>query len=309
MRKKSSQKPGIVSILTMDRLGLTKKAVTSVLENSVEDVKMVFLDNGSKDGTVYYLKQLKAEHGSRVDYLASEINLGVAGGRNRIFRHVISNYGNDFNWVLNLDNDCLVHSRYDEAISRCIEETGALAVVPRLIQPDGRIFHNAHNGFLINLNKMQLKLEYADNVDMPYNDPRVSERIISDVILGTSAKTPKFLDTVGFYDEGHKIGWEDFSIALKAFGLKKEYFLEWKKENKHRGNDWVPLKELMKDNAGGLGVLVMYEPGCMITHDHPVTAEHQEYEKVRWKTQTIQDSTNHFEKVWGVRPVMPGMGS
>jgi len=34
--------PGLVSILTLDRLDLTKKAVNSVLENSFRDVGIVF---------------------------------------------------------------------------------------------------------------------------------------------------------------------------------------------------------------------------------------------------------------------------
>lgn len=301
--EKRAECPGIVSILTLDRLDLTKKAVDSVLEKSVGDVRIVFFDNGSQDGTIDYLGYLRERHGPKVDFLKSERNLGVATGRNRIFRHTISNYGNRFKWILNLDNDCIVHQGYDQAITKCIEETGALAVCPRLIQPDGRIFHNAHNGFLINLNEMQLKLEYGDNVDMRYNDEKVSKRIETDVILGTSAKTPEFLNIVGYYDEGHKIGWEDFSIALKAFGLRREYFLEWKEENRHEGRDWVALKELMNGNRA-LDVLVMYEPGCMITHNHPVTGEHQDYEKIRWQTQTIQESTDHFEEVWGIRPIM-----
>ena len=50
-----AKEPGIVSILTLDRLDLTKKAVNSVLENSVENINLVFLDNGSKDGTLNYL--------------------------------------------------------------------------------------------------------------------------------------------------------------------------------------------------------------------------------------------------------------
>lgn len=296
-------KPEFVSILTFDRLNLTKKAVESVLEHSVRDVKMVFFDNGSSDGTLEYLAQLREDYSSRVTVMGSETNLGIAAGRNRVFRHVISTYGDQFNWVLNLDNDCIVHSGFDEAITKCIEETGALAVCPRLIQPDGRIFYNAHSGFLIDLNNMRLQLEYADNVSMKYDDPRVSKRFETDVILGTSAKTPAFFDRVGFYDEGHKIGWEDFSIALRALGLKKETFLRWKEEGKHEGRDWVPLRELMNGESTPLAKVV-YEPACVITHDHPVTEEHQNYEKIRWNPSTIQESTDHFEDVWGIRPVL-----
>jgi len=298
-----SGRPGIVSILTLDRLDLTKKAVDSVLEHSAGDVRIVFLDNGSTDGTNKYLRDLRDANLSRVDYLRSRKNLGVAGGRNRIFRHVIHNYGDNFNWVLSLDNDCVVHKGYDSALTNCIEETGAWAVCPRLIQPDGRIFHDAHNGFLINLNKMRLKLKYGDNVSMAYDDKRVSKRINTDVILGTSAKTPRFLKEVGFYDAGHKIGWEDFGIALRAFGLKGDSFSKWRDENRHNGKEWVSLRELANGDQGSKAV-VIYEPGCIITHDHPVTEKDSEYEKVRWDPKVIAESTNHFEKMWGVKPVM-----
>jgi len=303
MRSRLSS-PSIVSILTLDRLDLTKKAVNSVLERSTGDVRLVFLDNGSRDGTLDYLAQLEKEHSSLVDILRSDENLGVAAGRNRIFRHVISKYGDQFGWVLNLDNDCVVHPGYDKALTTCFEETDALAVCPRLIQPDGRIFHNAYDGFLINLQEMQLKLEYGDSVDLPYNDPRVSERKETDVILGTSAKTSRFLEQIGFYDEGHRIGWEDFSIALRALGLSKEDFQRWKSENRNGGKEWVPLRELMGQGEQYARHCVMYEPECVITHDHPVTEVDQRYEKIRWHSRTIAESTAHFERVWGVKPVM-----
>jgi len=300
---KKSQGPGIVSVLTLDRLGLTKKVVRSIFQNKEGDVKLVFFDNGSTDGTLDYLAKLKEKYPSDIDFLKSETNLGVAAGRNRVFRHVISKYGNNFKWILNLDNDCVVHKGFDTAITKCFEETGALAVCPRLIQPDNRIFYNARDGFLINLEDMELKLEYADSVSIQYDDPGVSKRGTTDVILGTSAKTPAFLDKIGFYDEGHKIGWEDFSIALKALGLKKEHFYKWKKENKHGGKKWVPLRELI-DKKQTPEAVVVYEPECMITHDHPVTEEHQEYEKTRWCTKTITESTNHFQRVWGLKPIL-----
>lgn len=295
--------PKIVSLLTLDRLELTKKAVDSVLEESTEDVRMVFLDNGSQDGTLEYLSDLNKKYSNRVTFLRSDTNLGIAGGRNRIFRHIISNYGTKFGWVLSLDNDCMVHSGYDKSITNAIKETGALAVCPRLIQPDGRMFYNAYSGFLIDLNNMRLKLEYGDDISMKFDNPKFSNRLETDIILGTSAKTPSFFEKVGFYDQGHKVGWEDFSIALKALNLKKESFLRWKEEKRHGEKEWVPLRTLMGEDYSPLAK-VIYEPDCIITHDHPVTEKHQAYEKVRWNPKTIQESTDHFENVWGLRPVL-----
>lgn len=296
------EKPNLVSILTLNRKSLTEKAVNSVMENSRSDVRIIFFDNGSTDDTLDYLASLKEQYPGTVDFLRSSQNIGVAAGRNKVFRHAISNYGANFGWILNLDNDCLVHPGYDEALTCCFEETGAYAVCPRLIQTDGRIFHNVADGFLINLGEMRLRLEYDDNVNISYDDPRVSERVQTDVLLGTSAKSPKFLTEVGFYDEGHKIGWEDFSLALRALGLTRDDFFKWRAERGESSN-WIPLRTLMGDERSP-SALAVYEPSCMITHDHPVTQEHQDYEKVRWKAETIQESTDHFETVWGVRPVM-----
>lgn len=295
--------PKIVSLLTLDRLELTKKAVDSVLEKSTEDIRMIFLDNGSQDGTLDYLADLYSKFPDKVEVLTSDTNLGIAGGRNRIFKKIISNYGNQFAWVLSLDNDCIVHKGYDKSITNTIKETGALAVCPRLIQPDGRMFYNAHSGFLIDLENRKLKLEYGDDISIRFDDPKFSKRLETDIILGTSAKTPSFFEKVGYFDEHHKIGWEDFSLALRALGLEKNSFIKWKEEGRHGGKKWVPLRTLMGEDYSPLAK-VIYDPDCMITHDHPVTEEHQAYEKIRWNPETIQQSTDHFEKVWGLRPVL-----
>jgi glycosyltransferase involved in cell wall biosynthesis len=294
----------IISMLTLDRLDLTKKAVNSILKYTNNKFKIVFCDNGSKEDTLNYLDNLKAEHPSLVDLLKNEENIGVAAGRNKIYRHVIANYGNNFRWILNLDNDCMVHKNYDTSLTGCFEETDAIAVCPKLIQPNGKIFHNAYDGFLINLDEMQLKLEYGDNVNLSHDDPKVSSRMKTDVILGTSAKTPEFLNEIGFYDEGHKIGWEDYSIALRALGLKKEDFLNWKEQNEHQGETWVPLRKLMDSRKDFPDLRIIYEPKCVITHDHPVTEKDHEYEKTRWDPQIIADSTAHFEYTWGLKPIM-----
>ena len=296
-----SSKPSFISILTLDRLSLTERAVNSILKNSSEDVRMIFLDNGSKDNTLNYLHDLRFDYPNRVTVLESDVNLGVAGGRNKVFEYILSKYGDNFNWILNLDNDCLVHKGYDEAITHSILEEGAEVVCPKLIQPDGSPFYNANMGFMIDLQKNKLKLEYETNdKDNPQKRSGIS-RLETDVILGTSAKTPGFFQKVGFYDEGHKIGWEDFSVSLKSLGLTKKSFDKWREERVNQ-EGWIPLKELINGQAQPL-VKIIFEPDCLITHDHPMTEEFMDYEAIRRKKSTIKDSTDHFESVWGVRPV------
>lgn len=290
-------KPNIVSILTFDRLSLTKKAVTSVLEKSVEDTRLVFLDNGSSDGTRDYLNELKKSYSDKVDCIFSEENLGVAKGRNNIFRYLFNKYGDNFSWVLNLDNDCQVRQGYDSAITNCIKETGALIVVPKLIQPDESVLFNPENGFLINLKEMYLKVPKTGNPH--YLSSEVSKRTQMNLIFGVSAKTPSFFGKIGFYDEAYKIGLEDFSLALKVLGLSKDDFLNWRKKNKSEG--WIPLKNLMNGKIKS-DIVVMYEPGCMIDHNHPKTKEYRDYQRIRRDPKTIEKSVSHFVEIWGIKP-------
>lgn len=292
--------PNFVSILTLNRLDLTKKAVDSVLENSSLDVRLVFFDNGSTDGTIEYLDNLERTYSEKIDCLMNRDNLGVAAARNKVFDHVISNYRDDFGWILNLDNDCLVHEGYDVAITRCVEEVSADAVCPRLVHPNGNVLYDASKGFLINFKENKIKIDYEkNNKGFDFDSANVSKRLETDVLLGTSAKTPDFFKKVGFYDEGHKIGWEDFSIALKSIGLTKEDFSRWRSEADSQ--KWIPLKNLV--NGKSPLAKIVYEPDCVITHDHPLTEEYQDYERVRRREETIKESTDHFENVWGLRPV------
>ncbi len=301
MEKDYTPKQDIVSILTLDRLSLTERAVNSIIKNSHEDVKMIFLDNGSKDRTLEYLNDLKSQYSERVTVLTSDVNLGVSKGRNKIIEYAMSKYGDDLNWVLSLDNDCLVHKGYDEAITSAIREEGAQVVCPKLIQPDGSPFYNANMGFMIDSKNKKLKLEYeVPGEGSPQKRSGIS-RLESDVILGTSAKTPEFIKKVGGYDEGHKIGWEDFSLSLKTLGLTKESFEYWS-ELRGGQEGWISLTELMNGENKPLAKII-FEPECLITHDHPTTEEFKDYEAIRRKVKTIKESTDHFENVWGVRPV------
>ena len=285
MSENYHNKPSIISILTLDRLSLTGKAVDSILKNSSEDIRMVFLDNNSRDNTLEYLH---------------DVNLGVAKGRNKVFEYILSNYGNNFNWILSLDNDCLVHKGYDEAITRAIKEEGADVVCPKIIQPDGEFLYNVHKGFLVDLQNKKLKIQYTKDESEKIQEK--DSRLETDVILGTSAKTPGFFQKVGFYDEGHKVGWEDFSLSLRSLGLTRESFENWILNRNSGQEGWIPLNELINGQTKPLAKII-FEPDCVITHDHPKTEKYREYEAIRKRKQTIKESTDHFESVWGVIPV------
>jgi GT2 family glycosyltransferase len=77
--------------ITYDRLDLTKKTVNSFYLNTSVDYHL-FIDNGSKDGTVKYLEQF--------NHVLLEKNFGIAYA----FREAVQLLS-DYDFILKLDND------------------------------------------------------------------------------------------------------------------------------------------------------------------------------------------------------------
>ncbi len=82
--------------LVHNQLSITKGFVKSIFENT-SNFRLVFVDNGSTDGTPEFLKQGEEEKKWRV--ISPGQNLGVIGGRNLGVQYVESDF------FINIDND------------------------------------------------------------------------------------------------------------------------------------------------------------------------------------------------------------
>lgn len=71
-----------VYIPTFNRVDLLPRAVESVLRQSVEDLELIVVDDGSTDGTVEYMCKV-LERDSRVRFLRNDKNSGACYSRNR----------------------------------------------------------------------------------------------------------------------------------------------------------------------------------------------------------------------------------
>ena len=74
-----------VYIPTYNRLGLLKRAVSSVLDQSYRRIELIVVDDGSNDGTISYLEGL-IEADQRVRYFLNESNAGACFSRNRAIK-------------------------------------------------------------------------------------------------------------------------------------------------------------------------------------------------------------------------------
>lgn len=85
-----------IIVLVHNNLNLTKGFIEKVFENT-ENFNLIFVDNGSTDGTNEFLTE--GEIDKKWKLITSDKNLGVIGGRNLGAKHVTSEY------FLNIDND------------------------------------------------------------------------------------------------------------------------------------------------------------------------------------------------------------
>ncbi len=101
--KQDAVVPGLTSIviLTFNEMAYTKKCVKSILKHTPEPHEIIFVDNGSTDGTLKWLKTLVKEN-KNYTLVENKQNLGFAKGCNQ---------GMEASWgkfILLLNNDVVV---------------------------------------------------------------------------------------------------------------------------------------------------------------------------------------------------------
>ncbi|MGI6385863.1 MAG: glycosyltransferase family 2 protein [Desulfomonilia bacterium] len=105
--EKMTRSPKLTSIiiLTCNQLEYTKKCVESIQKHTPQPHEIIFVDNGSTDGTREYIEQLASDH-EHIQLILNEKNLGFAAGNNQ----AIQKAGGDY--LLLLNNDTVVTEKW-----------------------------------------------------------------------------------------------------------------------------------------------------------------------------------------------------
>lgn len=105
-------------MVTYNRIDLTKQTLKAIFENTNYPYKIIFVDNGSTDGTVKFLQQhcelKKKEIDNFINYSihCNYGNKGIAIGRNQAL------YLADSDWLVTLDNDVWIPSGW---LTECVD--------------------------------------------------------------------------------------------------------------------------------------------------------------------------------------------
>jgi GT2 family glycosyltransferase/2-polyprenyl-3-methyl-5-hydroxy-6-metoxy-1,4-benzoquinol methylase len=115
---------GLVStvILTFNQLKYTKECIESIQKNTPERHEIIFVDNGSTDGTCKWLRQLVKEH-NNYRLIENQENVGFAKGCNQGIKASSGEY------VLLLNNDVVVTEGWLAGLIDCLRNTSDAGII------------------------------------------------------------------------------------------------------------------------------------------------------------------------------------
>jgi GT2 family glycosyltransferase/Flp pilus assembly protein TadD/SAM-dependent methyltransferase len=116
--------PRLTSIimLTFNQLQYTKECVESIQKNTSEPYEIVFVDNGSSDGTVKWLRTLSKKN-ANFRLIENSKNLGFSRGCNQGIEASKGEY------ILLLNNDVVVSAKWLDRMLECLNSAEDIGIV------------------------------------------------------------------------------------------------------------------------------------------------------------------------------------
>jgi GT2 family glycosyltransferase/Tfp pilus assembly protein PilF len=111
-----------IIMLTYNALEYTRQCIESLQAYTEPEHEVIFVDNGSRDGTVEYLRELVAAN-SHYRLIENKRNLGFAAGNNQGMAVAKGDY------LLLLNNDVLVPPRWLNRLVACAELDASIGIV------------------------------------------------------------------------------------------------------------------------------------------------------------------------------------
>lgn len=263
-----------VTFLSMNRSALSIRLMRSLIEQAPNFAgRILIADNGSDAKELARLDAFVAtECPFPCEILRFGRNHGVAGGRNRAFSEVKTD------WILSLDNDIFLTGNPFPAIQRDLATLGCHFLSVPLVNPDRETFFS-FGGHLVPTFIDQKKPFLGTNCMLPPGagierageiSPEGEGFLCSFLFGGASVLNRETFLSAGSFDDNMIVGFEDIEFSLRLFrqGFK----------------------------VGSTSV-------TDFVHDHPPAeaAVDRDYERTRYSRQTLKNSADYLERKHGFR--------
>lgn len=260
--------------LSMSRSGLSERLVRSLIQHVPGfGGRILVADNGSEAEEIVRLEAFFAEHCPfPYDILKFDRNYGVAGGRNRGFAQVRTE------WILSLDNDIYLTENPFPRLARDLATLGCHFLSVPLVNPDRETFYSFGGHLaptLIEDGRPFLGTECMLPPGAALGrgaevSPSGEGFLCSFLFGGASLLRRSTFEAAGAFDDAMLVGFEDIEFSLRLFRL---------------------------------GYKVGSSAVAAFVHDHPpaTAASDQDYERTRYSRGILRDSATHFEAKHGFR--------
>ncbi len=179
---------------------LLTECLSSIFSQSLKDIKVVLVDNGSTDDSVLFVQ----EHFPRVQVLALPRNLGFAAGNNRGIRESTSEF------VALLNNDAVADAFWAERLLGAASDSGAGIVASKvLLYHDRGKLDSAGDGMTI------VGVGYKRGHLAPSNSYAAAESVFGASGCGMLLRR-SMLEDIGLFDEDFFLIFEDCDLCFRA---------------------------------------------------------------------------------------------
>lgn len=193
-----------IIILTFNQLPYTIECVESIERHTPERYELVFIDNGSSDGTVQWLNELQVQHPSRCKVIINDSNRGFAAGCNQGLKAAKGDY------LLLLNNDVVVTKGWLAGMLNCFNgrsDTGFVGPLTNNISGLQRLPNSPSSP----QNGLDL---FAEKLKIKFGGRRIYQRRIVGFCMLFSRE---LLNRVAYLDESFGSGnFEDDDYCLRA---------------------------------------------------------------------------------------------
>lgn len=119
-----------IIVLNWNRLHYTKQTIESIIKETTMRHELIFVDNGSADGTREYLTDMQNKtNAEAVKLVFNDKNLGVAGGRNSGLIKAAGDY------LVTIDDDILVPKDWDILMAEACDKIPKLGITGVNVEP------------------------------------------------------------------------------------------------------------------------------------------------------------------------------